>query len=334
MRATNPDVVLELNGQFFAERVFNRFVPEGTPVVAYEAGWRSNTLGFDRVTSAGPVDLDDVWETCRDEPLSSEQAAELDNWMVARAGGDMQRDFYVHFVQNGRDPLTGLGLNPSLPTAVLFTNLVWDTAVQGRNRAFTSLKEWVRQTIAYFRARPDRQLIIRIHPAEDLRPSQESVEKVSDALREIGELPPNIRVVGAVDSTNSYDLMARCQVTLVYNSTAGLEAAVRGRHVVVAARVYYAERGFTTDVMTVDAYPGVLDRAFAQDKSSTGQIELARRFAHLLMFRYLHQIPVVHQRPGRFPLLDPAEVEMLEPGAKPDLDRLLSAIAKGGQFVT
>ena len=332
VKALEPDVVLELNGQFFAERILNRCLPAETPIVAYEAGWRSNTLGFDHVGPAGPVNLDASWQESRDVALTSREEQELDQWIRSRAGGDMQRDFYVKFSSGFEDPVAALGLNPNLPTAVLFTNLVWDTAVQGRNRAFNSIRDWLLSTIAYFSRRTDRQLIVRIHPAEELRPSQPSVEKLSEALRGCA-MPDNVRVVEATNPLSSYLLMDRCDIALVYNSTAGLEAALRAKPVVVSAHVYYAGRGFTLDVDVAADYAQILDGAFAQRSLAPHQVQVARRFAHLLMFRYLHRIPVVHQRPGTLPLLDADEVELLLPAMLPDFDRVIAGIADGQPFV-
>jgi len=334
LSAVRPEVVLELNGQFFAERVFNQFAREQATVIAYEAGWRKDTLGFDRVSPSGPVNVDDVWPVLKDRPLSPVEARELDTWIEERTAGELQRDFYIRFtVGDLEDPLLRLGLDPFKPTAVLFSNLVWDTAVFGRDAAFATIQEWVEMTVDLFRARPDRQLIIRIHPAEELRPSQASVEKIGALVERIGPLPMNIRVVRSSEQMNSYLLMERCQVGLVYTTTAGLEMALRGKPVVVAARVYYRGRRFTLDVERADEYPRILDRAFEMRRMTDQEIDLARRFAHLLLFRYLHRFPVVRQRPRRLPILDPSEAALLLPGASADVDRLLDAILCRGELV-
>src|SRR5438874_1709156 len=258
-----PDVVVELNGQFFAERILNHSARETTSVVTYEAGSRKNTLGFDRLSELSPVDLGSVWATYKNKPLLPQEERELDEWIQTRAGGDMQRDFYIHFQGQERgDPLRQLGLNRESPTAVLFTNLVWDTAVLNRDLAFPTIVEWVKTTIRLFRDWPGRQLIIRIHPAEELRPSMESFEKVGSFIRGLGPLPRNVRVVPARHELSSYALMECCQVGLVYTSTTGLEMALRGKPVVVSARVYYRGGGFTYDVERASDYGVMMSRAF------------------------------------------------------------------------
>jgi hypothetical protein len=331
--ATSPDLIVELNGLFFAEQVFNRFVPAGCRLVTYEAGWRSNTLGFDDFGPRGFVDVDGPWEAVKDRRLTPEQSARLDQWILARGGGDMQRDFYVRFDSNtAGHPLAQLGLDPALPTAVLFTNLVWDTAVLGRDLAFASIEDWIERTIEWFASNPSRQLVIRIHPAEDLRPSQESREKVADILAGL-TLPPNVRVVPSQHPFSSYRLIDAATAVLVYNSTTGLEAALRARQVIVAARVYYAGRGFTHDVHARDAYGPLLELALRSGPLDPVSLDLARRFANMLLFEFLHDVPVVKQRPGTLPLLDASEVPHVRPGSGSDFDELLDRMLSGQPLV-
>ena len=333
LEATRPRAVLQLNGRFFAERIFNQFVPSSVPVATYECGWRRDTLGFDRLSENGFADLDRPWLEWADRPLTAGENETLDDWISSRAAGDMQRDFYIKFsTEGGENPLAALKLDPDRPTAVLFTNLVWDTAVLGRDDAFGSIREWLVRTVEEFRARHDWQLIIRIHPAEDLRPSQPSAERLQDVVDSLGELAPNIRLVPSTQSLSSYALMDSCRATLVYTSTAGLEAALRRRPVVVTARTYYRNRGFTIDVRDAADYRAQLEDAMLNRQTDV-QLERARRFAYLLLFRYLKRIPVVHQRPGRFPILAPSEVDDLLPGRLPEFDRLLDALVAGGPFV-
>jgi hypothetical protein len=333
LAAVQPDVIVEVNGQFFAERVLNSYAAASTRVIAYEAGWRLGTLGFDEVTPRGPVDLDAAWEVYGLQPLTEQENRTLDDWMTRRLAGDMQRDFYINFDAGGSHPLAALGLDPAKPTAVLFTNLVWDTAVIGRDLGFRTINEWLRATIAAFSARPDWQLVIRIHPAEDLRPGQETVEKLGDLVKGSGELPGNIRLVESTQPISSYALIDVCRATLVYTSTVGFEAAMRGSTVVLGARVYYRGRGFTIDVADQADYLPSLHTAMAAERLDAAAIERARRFAYLLLFRYLHAVPVVQHRPGRFPLWEPKEVDALRPGASPEFDRLMDAVLSGTAFV-
>ena len=334
LEAVRPDVIVELNGLFFAEQILNACAPAGCRIATYEAGWRLNSLGFDWLSDRGFADVDDAWEQWRDKPLSPDESARLDAWIQGRRAGDMQRDFYVKFDGPGgaRGPLESLGLDPARPTAVLFTNLVWDTAVLGRNLGFRSIGEWIERSVEWFASRPDRQLVIRIHPAEDLRPSQETNEKLSDLVHRL-TLPANVRLVPSAAPVSSYALIEAASAVLVYTSTAGLEAALYGRPVLVAARVYYASRGFTRDVLQPDALGTHLEGALSKPRLSAAEVDLARRFAYLLLFRFLYDFPVVKQRPRSLPLLEPSEAPLVAPGQSAAFDRLVDRLLHGGPFV-
>lgn len=333
LKATNPDVVVEVNGRFFAERILNSFISFPTRVVIYEAGWRTNTLGFDHLSVNGWVDLESAWQAWREQPLSDGQNRELDRWVSSRMGGAMERDFYIRF-RKSSNPVAAVGLDPQRLTAVLFTNLVWDTAVLGKNAAFTSIDDWLRKTIQEFCRRPHWQLIVRIHPAEDLRPSQSSREKLSQVARDCSAGASNVRIVDAGEPLSSYALIEHCRAVLVYTTTIGLEAAMYGKPVIVAGKPFYRGRSFTLDVADADEYGAVLERIMDGSGAAADSATLAQRFAYLLLFRYLKRIPVVQQRPGRLPLLDPTAVAMLAREARDsDLNEILNAIVTGAVFV-
>lgn len=334
LSAVRPEIVLELNGRFFAERIVNRYVARTATIVAYEAGWRSDTLSFERVAGCGPDDLDTAWKSVADRPLSAREEHDLDTWLSERASGDMQRDFYISFAPSRpANIIAQLGLESAKPTAVLFTNVVWDTGVLGRTVAFPSVANWVQTTVEAFRRWPDRQLIIRVHPAEELRPSQESAEKIADLLAGMIPLPPNVHVLPARDPASTFALMEGCTVGLVYTSTAGLEMALRRKPVVVVARATFRGRGFTVDIDRASEYVEAVELAFAKRRLDEVEFALARRFAYLLFFRYLHPIPVVRQRPRRFPVLEPEDTGRIAPGADEDFDRLMHSILTGGQLI-
>jgi len=199
--------------------------------------------------------------------------------------------------------------------------------VFGRDTGFRSIQDWLRDTVEWFRQHPERQLVIRIHPAEDLRPSQESNEKLSDIVRSL-TLPSNTVMVPSAAPLSSYALIEAASAVMVYTSTAGLEAALYGKRVLVGARVYYAGRGFTQNVDGRQAIGPQLEGAFARPDLTSNERDLARRFAYLLLFRFLHNMPVVKQRPRALPLLAPEEAVQLAPG-RGELDALFEGLLSG-----
>ena len=72
-----------------------------------------------------------------------------------------------------------------------FSNITWDSAVIGRELAYSNLLEWIVDTVEYFRARPLHRLIIRVHPAEVKLPGEATRESLQPLIHQrIPELPP------------------------------------------------------------------------------------------------------------------------------------------------
>jgi Capsule polysaccharide biosynthesis protein len=94
--------------------------------------------------------------------------------------------------------------------------------------------------------------------------------------------------VPPTDGVSAGALCACADLVTVYNSTAGLEAAARGKTVLVSGRPHFRGRGFTIDVDSGTHY-----RALIQSWSGGAALpapaeasELARRYVHLFYLRY------------------------------------------------
>jgi len=191
-----------------------------------------------------------------------------------------------------RDAVLGrLHLPGGGPMVLLCPNVAWDSSLQGRDRAFPSLAEWIRHTVRFFAARPDTRLVVRAHPSETMFGT---AQPVAGMVREcFPQLPANLRIVDSQELINTYDLMDLCDLGLVYNSTTGLEFALRGLPVVVAGRPHYGEKGFTIDVDTRDQYDAAMEGLLAAPGSrlSDRQVELAWCYADVFFFRWHHPFP-------------------------------------------
>jgi capsule polysaccharide export protein KpsC/LpsZ len=178
--------------------------------------------------------------------------------------------------------IKALSLDPSKKVYSLFTNLTWDAAIVNKGVCFSDMWEWVKKTIIYAKDKPDIQLIIRVHPAE-IHLYRKTLERVGDLIRsEFPEFPPNVRVVDSESPVSSYALAELSDKVLVFTSTVGLEAAVIGKKVIVCARAYYRDKGFTIDPDTEEEYFKELDSDLPIAKKSI--MEKAQRYAYAFFF--------------------------------------------------
>jgi hypothetical protein len=321
-----PDLVLLLNGLFLFEGVTWAICQEREiDVVTYERAFLQETLVFHRGVPAGFYDFSDEW-TAADRAVSPVEEEELDSYLQRRRRGEAFDQFWEFRdgpVERGQGRLV-----------TLFTNLTWDTAVLGRDVAFTDIRRWLDAVIAAFRDRSQHRLVIRVHPSEQRLPGKRTRDSLQGYLeRHHPVLPPNISVIGADDLTSSYPLMEASDVGLVYTSTTGLEMALLGSPVIVCGDVHYRGKGFTVDVSSPGEFVEVLDRVLDAPHAWKPQVALARRYAHFFFFRAPIAAPFVTEPLPGLARLTARDLRDFEPGASESIDRICDGLLMGRPFV-
>jgi len=331
LRKHKPDVCILINGLFHAERVFSEVARSaGVRVVTYETGFRPRTFHFAETGAAAHFPVNALWESRRDQPLSADADRRLDKYLIERSKGGGVVSIYWPAMDSRREQLVARHkLRSDLPMAVLFPNIAWDSATVRLDTAFRSMKHWVEHAIELFAAHPDKQLVVRIHPAEIRLPMMETRDPIGEhILRRFQNLPPNVRLIPADDPADSYELLAMSDSILVYTSTLGLEAAAKGRRVVVAAKPHYAQRGFTDDVGTLAEFETVVMSSMSRPLIESDQRELARRYADMLLFDYMIDFPWVIDTPRSARRLNLEDISELAPGRHAALDELCNRILR------
>jgi hypothetical protein len=336
----DPERVTFLNGTFFAERILGELARQrGLGLTTYENGFNKETLVVtpDR-PAAELLVTDEFWESASERPLAPEEDASLDRYLADReSGGRLADPLGERGIRDHQLIRNELSLESGRPLFVLYSNVIWDSAVQGKDLAFDSMGQWVTQTVAWFASMPLIDLVVRIHPAEVGLRYHPTVEQLTDVISaQIPALPSNVRVLGPASQISSYSLMSMASVGLVYTSTVGLEMATRGKPVVVAAETHYRARGFTFDPAAPDEYFATLARLAktVSDSELAPMRELARRYAFLFFMRFMQDFPFVHETSRHHPRLTYDDVAQLMPGRDAALDRISAGIMFGFPVVS
>lgn len=334
LEKTAPEVVVMLNGLFFAERIVRAEAESrGIRVVSYERGFMPDTLCFSDGIPAY-YDIDRLWSKVRDVSLSPAQEAELDDYLADRRKGlRAPFNYWPTLTEDDRQVLTALELDAERPIALLFSNITWDSAAQDRDRAFPDMYAWVVDTIRLFASLPEAQLVIRVHPAEVRVPGWRTRDPLVPRLRAtFPTLPSNVRIVAPESDLSSYTLMRLSRCGLVYSSTAGLEMAMDGIPTVVAGLVHYAGKGFTRDPATPAEHAHAIREALGLRRDEATR-ERARRYGHALFFRSFLPFPLLSENaPNFIPTLNATDPAVLDPGGDPTLDVVCRGILEGGDF--
>jgi hypothetical protein len=287
------DSALVPNAAVYEFGVVHRCLSQrGVPSVSFDFGERKGYIYASDTVPCVCLDTSAHWEADAPHVLTPQREQRVMRFLLRREMPNWSDGDYIWSGQPGvpqaaKELYGQLGLDPDRPVALLCCNIAHDTAVLGANRTFESMAEWIVQTVLWFRRRPERQLVVRCHPAEAIWPSNEPIPELIRAR--CGELPESIHVIAPGDKVNTYGLMRLSTLGLIYTSTVGLEMAVRGYTVVTAGRVHYAGKGFTIDPVDPADYFARLEELTGSPEPlrlTRRQIELALCCADVYFFDY------------------------------------------------
>ncbi|MCE7904633.1 MAG: hypothetical protein DYG87_02400 [Anaerolineae bacterium CFX3] len=296
MQANRPDVVLIPNGLILEMGIVFRVARHlGIPAVTYEFNDQREQIWLAQNSSIMQQDTDYLVEARCHLPMTDamyERLADLENARRgARVWGKSKRLWQYVSSQGADETRKTLGLDDR-PVVMLAANVLGDSLTLGRDIFAASMTEWITKTVQFFAARPDVQLVIRIHPGEKLVPQAKSMGVV---VREaLPEIPNHIHVIGALDKVNTYDLIEIADLGLAYTTTVGLETAMNGAPVISCGRTHYRGRGFTVDPNSWDEYFSALESVLSDlpaHRLSDGQIAKAWNYAYRFFFEYPRPFP-------------------------------------------
>jgi capsule polysaccharide export protein KpsC/LpsZ len=228
-------------------------------------------------------------------PMTEEMYKRLADLENARRGaqvwGKSKRLWQYVSAQGAEQTRKALGLDDR-PTVLLAANVLGDSLTLGRNIFAKSMSQWIARTVQFFAARPDVQLVIRIHPGEKLVPQAKSMGTV---VREsLPAIPNHIHLIGALDPVNTYDLIEIANLGLAYTTTVGVETAMNGIPVISCGDTHYRGRGFTIDPNSWDEYFSTLEKVLANlpaYRLTEEQTAKAWNYAYRFFFEYPRPFP-------------------------------------------
>ena len=248
--AFRPDVVVLHHGIYVPQGIFAAVARRcGVRVVTWSPAYRTHCFLFAHGETYHHALMNEPVESWSDTPLTEEQDRRIGEYLRSRWTGE---EDWISFHKSPdlrlTHDLSELGLSPDKPLVVALTNVMWDARLHYPANAFPSQIEWLADTVRWFAGRPDLQLAIRVHPAENsgYPPSR---QKVAEELSRIFPvLPGNVHLVAPESRLSTYDLARQASSALIYGTKTGVELAAMGVPVIVAGEAWARNKGFTTDV--------------------------------------------------------------------------------------
>jgi hypothetical protein len=272
------------------------------------------------------------WETL---PWSESLEAEIMDYLKSRWQGTQD---WIWFHENPREELTSIaaetGIDFDKPCIGMLTNVMWDAQLHYPANAFPDMLDWVLRTIAYFRGRPELQLVIRIHPAEIRGTLRSRQPLLAEIQRECPQLPSNVFIIPPESQISTYAVMAPCNAVIIYGTKTGVELTSMGIPVIVAGEAWIRNKGLTMDASSPENYFDLLDQLPLPARMSPEQVQKARRYAYHFFFRRSIPLEMMKQTTGWPPYeLEFDRLEDLRPGKSLGLDVICDGILAGSQFI-
>ena len=190
---------------------------------------------------------------------SQKQAKAAQKYMAFREGDTIaDEDWFGNFHQVQRstkteplpDALEQFLQRPGA-TCLLGSNVIGDSATLERATLFRSQQAWIRQVVAFFKQHPELNLVMRAHPDEV---HQRAKLRLGNIATEAAAGAKNILVIHGHEDVNTYSIVEHIDVGLAWVSNIGLDMAVRGKPVILAAAAQYAHLGTCYTPTTEEAY--------------------------------------------------------------------------------
>lgn len=235
------------------------------------------------------IDVGPAWQSWLEESWSIEQEKRVNHDLTRRGllcVNDRETDNEILLSEFSQQ----LRFDPNRPIALAATGVAWDASTNLRSRLFKHVYEWLWETIRWFAHHPQWQLIIRVHPDENVAANIAPESRTlfdREMHREGIKIPPNVCVVPSDHQISTFDLAAVSRLGIVYTSTTGLEMACVGLPVVVVGPGHYSNKGFTFDPCSRNEYFALLSTILSDntsDDSTAKRSQLAKRYWYLYAY--------------------------------------------------
>lgn len=329
----NPDRVIMSHGIYSTWGPQFRVLDKNdVPIVTYSKTKRKKTEKFNWNHTGDWWDVAEEWERVREMPLTQNQEASIDKYLESRI--THKDDVLVYNfggLESKNETIDRFNLDKEKPIYSLFTNVLWDAASTQREIAFKDPVDWVFKTINWFSENPDKQLIVKIHPAEVvIGTNQPFADLIRATLKNI---PDNVKIIEPQEKVNSWSIYSVTNLGLVHTTTVGMELPLVGIPCAVVSRTHYRDKGFTLDVNSDTEYFDLLANFNAASYDLEEMKLLAKRYAYLLFERY--QMPFdVFDEPNWTDVRSFTFESINELFEKPYFSRIITSILNKEPFLT
>ena len=255
----------------------------GVDVVTWIKSYREQTFLFSHNDTYHHTMLEEPETEWSEFELNRNARKRVQEYIASRRDGE--RDW----ISFNKSPIKPATKEFDDIECLLLTSVLWDAQVHYKANLFEGILDWTLKTIEFWiKENKKGTLCIRVHPAEVTGYIQ-SRQKVSEEIHaKFPNLPDNIRIIPAEDTTSTYDLIERCQYVSAYSTKTAIEAAMMGKPVVVCGDAWVRNKGISIDPKSEEHYFRILSNPSQNLQLQKSQQLNALKYAyHFFMRRML-----------------------------------------------
>lgn len=160
-------------------------------------------------------------------------------------------------------------------------NSPWDSAALGLHNVFENSTQWIVETVRWILDNTEEEVIIRQHPAERMKNAR-STDDYKKVLSECFDSNTRVKFIAADDNVNTYSLLEKVRVVVVYTSTIGVEVATMKKIVITPSNSYYSSLGFVWKADDKKQYFEMINRAIKGESAVTDEQAEAAWYCYYL----------------------------------------------------
>lgn len=283
-----PDTLIAHHGIYIPQGVVAEFArSKNINLMTWTASYRKGTFIFSPDETYHYSMVSEPTSNWDSLVLTSTQESTLDKYMSSRWHGEND---WIKFSDTKVD--RDKSFKDKSDFYLALTSVTWDAEIHYESRAFKNMREWLMTTIDYFKANPNQNLVIRVHPAEITSPnrSRESMFSFVNSL-DIDQFT-NISVIKPDSNISTYSLIEKSRAVIVYNTKTGIEAAYKNKPVIVAGESWLRGKGIGWDAHDAQDYLGILDLFQRPIEMSPIQSKKAKQYAYHFFFRRMIRVSI------------------------------------------
>jgi hypothetical protein len=307
----------------------------GVRVVTWHTAYRKGSLIFNHDETYHQGLMTEPCSSWEAMDWTSNHKLQIENYLKSRWVGNND---WIKFHNDPEFDIDNIkkeiGIDFSIPTVGLLTNVVWDAQLHYKANAFPSMQDWLIKTIKYFEVRPHIQLLIRVHPAE-LTGTIPTKQPVIDEIKFFyNSLPKNVFIIPPESRISTYSAISNCDSVIIYGTKMGVELSALGIPVIVAGEAWVRGKGITYDAESESDYYRLLDK-LPFNSSLSSEVKLrALKYAYHFFFRRMIPLEFIKMKIGspNFKVsID--QINDLSSGKSKGLDIICNGIVHGSPFI-